>query len=133
MLVLLMLQLLTISTLAWCEQDVSQQPSVLSLLAIRNSEDSEGVEITIFTNSTIVFEECKSIHIPGRRLSSECGDYYFRCQDLLVEMFNLLLQDDRELEVIFVPLDNGILLLSRWCNSNSQTVAVCTWNTFLLN
>ena len=136
MLVLLMLQLFTISTLTLSEHDVSQQQSVLSLLAIQNREDSEGVEITIFTNinnSTVVFEEYKSIHIPGRSLSSEYGDRYFRYQDDIILVETLLLQDDRELEIIFVPLGDGILFLSRWCDSNSQTVAVCTWNTFLLN
>ena len=136
MLVLLMLQLFTISTLTLGEHDVSQQQSVLSLLAIRNSEDSEGVEITIFTNinnSTVVFEEYKSIHIPGRSLSSEHGDRYFRYQDDIILVETLLLQDDRALEIIFVPLGDGILFLSRWCDSNSQTVAECTWNTFLLN
>ena len=47
---------------------------VLSLLDIRNSEDNEEIEITIFTininNSTVVFEEHKPIHIPGHSLSS---------------------------------------------------------------
>ena len=80
-----------------------------------------------------MFEEQRSqIHIPGHSLSSGCGDHYFRCQgdDLLVE--TLYLQDGRAFEVIFIPLENGLLLLSHWYDSNSQRVPNCTWNTTAL-
>ena len=52
--------------------------------------------------------------IPNHSLSSECGDQYFRCQELLVVCAQ---NDSRELSIIFVPLENGVLLLSYWHNS----------------
>ena len=136
MFVLLMLQLLIIPTLAWCANDSNLHKSGLSFLAIRNNGDSGGLEITILNNvnnaTTNVLQEQQSIHVPGHSLSSGCGDRYFRCQDdLLVE--TLALQDGREFEVVFIPLDNGILLLSHWCDANDQGMVNCTWNTALTN
>ena len=52
--------------------------------------------------------------IPNHSLSSECGDQYFRCQKLLVVCAQ---NDSGELSIIFVPLENGVLLLSYWHNS----------------
>ena len=52
--------------------------------------------------------------IPNHSLSSECGDQYFRCQKLLVICAQ---NDSGELSIIFVPLENGVLLLSYWHNS----------------
>ena len=52
--------------------------------------------------------------IPNHSLSSECGDQYFRCQKLLVVCAQ---NDSGELSIIFVPLENGALLLSYWHNS----------------
>ena len=131
-----MLQLLIIPTLAWCENDSNLHKSGLSFLAIQNNGDSGDLEITILNNvnnaTTNVLQEQQSIHIPGHSLSSGCGDRYFRCQDdLLVE--TLALQDGREFEVVFIPLDTGILLLSHWCDANDQGVVNCTWNTALTN
>ena len=130
--ILLVLQLLVILTSTWCaEHSNSVLGSGLSFLAIQNNEDSEGVEITILSN---VLEKQQSqihINIPSHSLSPGCGDHYFRCQgNNLVE--TLFLQDGRELEVIFIPLDNGILLLSHWCDSTSQRVASCTWNNTVI-
>ena len=56
--------------------------------------------------------------IPGHNLSSACGDQYFRCQELLVK--TLLFQgtnSNRKINVIFVPLETGILLLFNWYDS----------------
>ena len=53
--------------------------------------------------------------IPNHSLSSECGDQYFRCQKLLVSV--CAQNDSGELSIIFVPLENGVLLLSYWHNS----------------
>ena len=53
-------------------------------------------------------------YIPNHNLSSECGDQYFRCQKLLVVCAQ---NDSGELSIIFVPLENGVLLLSYWHNS----------------
>ena len=52
--------------------------------------------------------------IPNHSLSSECGNQYFRCQKLLVVCAQ---NDSGELNIIFVPLENGVLLLSYWHNS----------------
>ena len=52
--------------------------------------------------------------IPNHSLSSECGDQYFRCQKLLVVCAP---NDSGELSIIFVPPENGVLLLSYWHNS----------------
>ena len=52
--------------------------------------------------------------VPNHSLSSECGDQYFRCQKLLVVCAQ---NDSGELSIIFVPLENGVLLLSYWYNS----------------
>ena len=139
MLALLVLQLLVIPTLTLCAQHGSNLHGLisgLSLLAIQNNEDSGGVEIIILSNSTrnLSEQQQSQIHIPGHSLSSGCGDHYFRCQgdNLLVE--TLFLEDGREFEIIFIPLDDGLLLLSHWCDSTSQRVANnCSWNTTLSN
>ena len=139
MLALLVLQLLVISTLTLCAQHGSNlHGSIfgLSFLAIQNNEDSGGVEIIILSNNTknLSEQQQSQIHIPGHSLSSGCGDHYFRCQgdNLLVE--TLFLEDGREFEVFFIPLDDGLLLLSHWCDSTSQRVANnCSWNTTLSN
>ena len=60
--------------------------------------------------------------IPGRSLSSGCGDQYFRCQELLVINESLFVQNNiREfITIVFVPLENGVLLLSYWYDSNNM-------------
>ena len=139
MLALLMLQLLVIPTLPLCAQhgsNLHESISGLSLLAIQNNEDRGGVEMIILSNNTknLSEQQQSQIHTPGHSLSSGCGDHYFRCQgdNLLVE--TLFLEDGREFEVIFIPLDDGLLLLSHWCDSTSQRVANnCSWNTTLSN
>ena len=50
--------------------------------------------------------------IPNRSLSSACGDLYFRCQQLLVEPLSIQNASGDVNYIIFVPLENGILLLS---------------------
>ena len=62
--------------------------------------------------------------IPGRSLFSVCGDQYFRCQELLVINESLFVQNNsREfITIVFVPLENGILLLSYWYDSNNMTM-----------
>ena len=63
--------------------------------------------------------------IPNHSLSSECGDQYFRCQELLVVCAQ---NDSGELSIIFVPLENGMLLLSYWHNS-----VMMERNSFIIN
>ena len=66
---------------------------------------------------------------PGCSLSSWCGDQYFRCQELLVE--TLSLQDDGiKLNIVFVPLENGILLLSNWYDLNTTSME---WSHFIVD
>ena len=139
MLALLVLQLLMIPTLTLCAQHGSNlhgSISGLSFLAIQNNEDRGGVEIIIVSNNAknLSEQQQSQIYIPGHSLSSGCGDHYFRCQggNLLVE--TLFLEDGREFEVFFIPLDNGLLFLSHWCDSTSQRVANnCSWNTTFSN
>ena len=139
MLALLMLQLLVIRTLILSAQPGSNlhgSISGLSLLAIQNNEDSGGVEIIIISNNTrnLSEQQQSQIHIPGHSLSSGCGDHYFRCQGDNLLVRTLFLEDGRKFEVIFIPLDDDLLLLSHWCDSTSQRVANnCSWNTTLSN
>ena len=65
--------------------------------------------------------------IPNRTLSSECGKQYFRCQELLVESQGI---DDGtlNLNVVFVPLEDGVLVLFNKWNSTKLE-----WNTIIKN
>ena len=93
------------------------------LVAIKNS--GSGLEIVIHTRFP---ENCdsegrleldpKTFFIPGHNLSSECGDQYFRCQHLLVETQNA----SGDFNIIFVPLENGVLLLSYWFDLNNMAM-----------
>ena len=65
--------------------------------------------------------------IPNHNLSSECGDQYFRCQELLVFCAQ---NDSGELSIIFVPLENGVLLLSYWHNSTMIEKSIFIINSF---
>ena len=102
------------------------------VLAIKNNES--GLEIyTLFPENRGSIDIDASgvgqhklepemhLFIPGRNLSSECGDQYFRCQELLVE-------DD--INIVFVPLENGLLLLSYWYDLNTT---IMEWNMFIVN
>ena len=49
-------------------------------------------------------------------------------------METLFLEDGREFEVFFIPLDDGLLLLSHWCDSTSYSQRVAnnySWNIIL--
>ena len=62
--------------------------------------------------------ESQVLFIPGHNLSSACGDQYFRCQELLVKMFQGT-NSNRKINniIVFVPLETGILLLFNWYDS----------------
>ena len=60
--------------------------------------------------------------IPNHSLSSKCGDQYFRCQQLLIEPLSIQNTSGGVNNTIFVPLENGILLLSCWYDSNNMTI-----------
>ena len=98
------------------------------LFSVRNSRSTSGdpgVVITI-TRTRNYYEppngdsvngnessiSQQTYFIPNRSLSSECGDQYFRCQNLSVKTF--LAQDGVEFDIVFVPLENGVLLVSIW-------------------
>ena len=107
----------------------------LFLLAIRNNKS--GLEVhTLFPENRGSIDDNKpsqwpdnklephTLFIPGHSLSSECGDQYFQCQELLVidEYFFQVRNDSREFNIVFVPLENGILLLSYCYDSNNMTL-----------
>ena len=112
------------------------------LLSIKNNES--GLEIfTLFPGSVNNNEasqwpdhELKPqiLFIPGHNLSSECGNQtYFRCQRLLV--INESLFKDRtgrqSLNTVFVPLEDGVLLLTYlYASSNIMSVE---WSIFTVN
>ena len=62
--------------------------------------------------------------IPDVSLPPECGPEYFRCRELLI------LQLDKESTAIFVPLENGMLLLYSLYNVSTLTLE---WQSFVVN
>ncbi len=75
--------------------------------------------------------------IPGYSLSSKCGDEYYQCQELLVindsQQFSVQNNMDHNLEslnMVFVPLKTGVLLLRFWYDSNAMTMQ---WNISIVN
>ena len=85
---------------AWCQQVDNE---VTLLVGIRNTV--KGVGITVFRRECDDRSDSEAsgnwtmtqIPVVGHSLSSECGNLYFRCQDLLVETFHQ--QDDKELSI----------------------------------
>ena len=72
------------------------------------------------------------LFIPGHNLSSECGDQYFQCQQLLTE--TVPLQDGANsgmLDIVFVPLEKGILLLNYWYDSDTLALTM-GWNIYIV-
>ena len=65
--------------------------------------------------------EFQTYFIPNRSLSSECGDQYFRCQRLLVEPLSIQ-NASRNVNIVFVPLEGAVLLLSYWYDSDIMTL-----------
>ena len=117
---------------SFCQHAENRQ---LFLLAIRNNKS--GLEVhTLFPENRGSIDDNKpsqwpnnklephTLFIPGHSLSSECGDQYFQCQELLVinEYFFQVRNDSREFNIVFVPLENGILLLSYCYGSNNITL-----------
>ena len=112
------------------------------LLSIKNNES--GLEIfTLFPGSVNNNEasqwpdhELKPqiLFIPGHNLSSVCGDQtYFRCQHLLVINESLLMDRTgrQSLNTVFVPLEDGVLLLTYlYASSNIMSVE---WSIFIVN
>ena len=77
--------------------------------------------------NVISWPEPMSFTVPDVSLSSKCGPEYFRCRDLLLLQLDL---DDKESIAVFVPLENGILLLSPWYNIITLTLE---WQSFVVN
>ena len=67
------------------------------------------------------------LFIPGHNLSSACGDQYFRCQELLVKTFQGT-NSNRKINIVFVPLEIGILLLFNWYDSYNVEMKLSIFN-----
>ena len=118
---------------SFCQHTESRK-ILTSLLAIKSNKS--GLEVhTLFPENrgSIVDNkpsqwpdnklEPQTLFISGHSLSSECGDQYFQCQELLViNAFFQVRNDSREFNIVFVPLKNGILLLSYCYDSNNMTL-----------
>ena len=98
---------------------------VYTLFPDDRSSRSDGVD----SGASQSFEHEPQMHfIPGHSLSSWCGGQYFRCQELLVELhsYKVPMHGGDTLNIVFVPLEKGILLLSYWYNSNTMM----EWSSF---
>ena len=83
-----------------------------------------GVGITVFRRESDCHSDSEesgtewNTTVVGHSLSSECGNWYFRCQDLLVDPHETLHQQDDNFEefsiIIFIPLENAVLLFRYW-------------------
>ena len=108
------------------------------LLAIKNNESGLEVRTLFPENHGSVSNnhasqrpdyelEFQVQFIPGHSLSSECGGQYLRCQELLVET-SFLRGDGGVLNIVFIPLEKGILLLS-WYDSNIILTSTMEFNS----
>ena len=138
--VALSLPLLSIAP-AYCQH--TEDYRLTFILAIKNNES--GLEVyTLFPENRGSIDDNHSggasqwleheldpqmhFFFPGHNLSSWCDDQYFRCQELLVE--SLSLEDDGgRFNLVFVPLEDGILLLSYWYDLNTMTMK---WSHFIV-
>ena len=131
---LLLVALLLLLSIAPAYRQHTEDYRLTFILAIKNNDS--GLEVyTLFPENRgsidVEHELDPRMHVffPGRNLSSWCGDQYFRCQELLVE--TLFLQDDGiKLNIVFVPLENGVLLLSNWYDLNTTSME---WSHFIVN
>ena len=112
-------------------QHTENRKLLTSLLAIKSNKS--GLEIhTLFPENRGSIDdsqwpdnelEPQTLFIPGHSLSSECGYQYFRCQELLViNEYVCQFNDTREFSIVFVPLENGVILLSYSYDSNNMTM-----------
>ena len=131
---LLLVALLLLLSIAPAYRQHTEDYRLTFILAIK--KNASGLEVyTLFPENRgsidVEHELEPQMHVffPGRNLSSWYGDQYFRCQELLVE--TLFLQDDGiKLNIVFVPLENGILLLSNWYDLNTTSME---WSHFIRN
>ena len=73
--------------------------------------------------------------IPNRSLPPECGPkYQFRCPDILVTSEGCLQDDgrDSEINIIFVPLESGMVILSQIL-INTTEITNGEWHTFVVD
>ena len=117
------------------------------VLAIKNNESGLQLEEYLFPENRGSVDDSGASQwpdlqlepqmrfIPGLRLSSECGDQYFRCQRLLVETLPQSPQDSGgEFIIVCVPLETGLLLLSYWPWYNYRSMMMkWIWSTFIVN
>ena len=105
-------------TPAYCQhtEDVVEDHRLTFLVATRSN--GSGLEIHTRFPGNQGNEGSRSqpelesqVHfIPNHSLSSECGDQYFRCQRLLVESRSMQNASGNVNNIIFIPLENGVLL-----------------------
>ena len=88
-------------------------------------ESREWYMNSFVNKNEISWPEPISWLIPDVSLPPECGPKYFRCRELLV-----LQLDDKESTAIFVPLENGMLLLCSLYNVSTLTLE---WQSFVVN
>ena len=111
------------------------RPGPVFLLAVR--DDENRVEVTAFpATENHSFQgrwpanEAQRFIIPGYKLSYDCGDYFFRCRDILVSTTISERDGKQIINTAFIPLENGVLLVSYWFDSNKATVE---WDTSVMN
>lgn len=75
------------------------------LLAASNT--AQGVEVLLLQSNEEKTSFINPLEILGHHLSSECGPLYRRCQELFVRRS----EDVNTQYIVFVPLDDGILLV----------------------
>ena len=120
--VIVLLPLIRIAGSAFCQR--TENHTLLTfLLAIKNNDSRLDVHTLFPENLGSIDDQWASqwtqhnlksqLHvIADHKLSSECGDQYFRCQELLVINNFCVQNDSSEFSIVFVPLENGILFLS---------------------
>ena len=138
LLLVALLPLLNIAP-AYCQH--TEDYRLTFLLAIKNNENGLEIYTLFLENRRVSVEDSGAsqwldhelepqmhFFFPGHSLSSWCGDQYFQCQELLVE--TLSLQDNGgTFNIVCVPAENGILLLSNWYDLNTMTME---WSHFIV-
>ena len=114
-----------------CQQTESADSHHVTLfVAVSNREN--GVEITVFPDELHTeLVDNRTYFIPDRRLPPECGAQYFRCQDssILVETF--LPQNGGEINILFIPLEGGMAILSQLFRSEDGRL-IEDWHNILV-
>ncbi len=85
------------------------------LITVENTTQGITVNVLNKHNNALQYQKFE-----GRYLSSQCGDHYFRCQDLfIVSSTSTVKNKTLVYHIVFVPLRDGILLLKYLYNGAS--------------